>query len=141
MWTHEISIETTATPQRIWSLWIDVVNWPSWNAGVERSELHGAFAQGTPFRMWLPDGPCLTSVLVEVEENDHFIDETTVEDTCVRVRHQLVAVHSGCTRIVYRTEITGQMAAQLGSVVTADFAAVLAALKSRAEAMGADGMP
>jgi hypothetical protein len=40
----------------------------------------------------------------------------------------------GClTRIIYRTEITGQAGPQLGPAITADFPEILAALAKRAE--------
>ena len=134
MWTHEASIETSATPRRIWALFADVPNWPRWNAGIGRITLHGEFAPGARFDMQLPgDGPCLSSVLAEVEPGSHFTDETVVDGACVRVRHQIVAVRPGCTRIVYHTTVTGPGAAPWGLVVTEDFAAVLAALKACAE--------
>jgi uncharacterized protein YndB with AHSA1/START domain len=134
MWTHEEAIETSATPQRVWTLFADVANWPRWNAGIEHITLHGAFASGARFSMQLPDGgPSLDSTLAEVEPGSHFTDETQVDGACVRVQHQIIAVRPDCTRIVYRTTVTGPQAEQWGPMVTADFAAVLTALKACAE--------
>jgi hypothetical protein len=55
----------------------------------------------------------------------------------VRTVHRLEAAAGGRTRIVYRTEITGPAAGQvgpeLGPQITADFPDVLAALAKLAE--------
>jgi hypothetical protein len=56
MWTHEESIEIRATPTRIWQLFADVPGWKDWNGGIDRIELHGAFAPGSRFTMQ-PTGP------------------------------------------------------------------------------------
>ncbi len=40
MWTHEESIETTATPEQIWRLFSDVVGWKKWNSGIQNIELY-----------------------------------------------------------------------------------------------------
>jgi hypothetical protein len=58
-------------------------------------------------------------------------------DFVVRTEHRLEPAAGGLTRIIYRTEITGEAAGQigpeLGPQITADFPAVLAALAKRAE--------
>jgi len=55
----------------------------------------------------------------------------------VRTEHRLESAGGGRTRIVYRTQITGDAADQvgpdLGPQITADFPAVVAALARRAE--------
>jgi hypothetical protein len=71
--------------------------------------------------------------LVDVRPNEGFTDETVVDDTRVLVKHQLVSLPSGGTKIIYSTEITGPDADELGPMVTSDFPDVLAALKRLAE--------
>lgn len=137
MWTHEESIEIAATPDRIWTLFEDVAGWPRWNAGIERIELHGAFAAGTTFTMKVPEADAFTSRLLDVRPNESFVDETTIDDTRVLVRHELQALPSGLTRVTYATEITGPGADAFGPMVTGDFPDVLAALKRLAEASAA----
>jgi Polyketide cyclase / dehydrase and lipid transport len=133
MWTHEDSIETAARPERVWALFADVARWTEWNAGIETIELHGPFANGTTLTMQPPGQEALTSTLIEVRPNEGFSDETLVGETRVLVRHQLLPLPAEGTRIIYRTEITGPGAMELGPMVTADFPAVLAALKQLAE--------
>ena len=42
MWTHEESIETSASPATVWKLFADVARWKDWNAGIEAIEMHGS---------------------------------------------------------------------------------------------------
>ena len=135
MWTHTNSIDTTATPARVWSLFTDVGGWPAWNAGVAGVELHGPFAVGTPFTMHVPGGKTFDSTLTEVTAHEGFTDETLVGETHVRVSHCLVTLLGmpGGTRITYATEVTGPNAADVGRRVTQNFADVLTALKTLAE--------
>jgi hypothetical protein len=133
MWTHEESIETTATPAQIWGLLSDVAGWIKWNAGIEHIEIHGAFANGTTFSMQPPGEDAFISTLIDVKENEGFTDETVIDRTRVVVHHKIVPLPSGHTKVIYRTEIDGPAAADFGPVVTADFPEVLAALKNLAE--------
>ena len=131
MWTHEQSIETSASPARVWQLFADVARWKDWNAGIEKIEIHGPFANGTTFTMQPPGQDVITSKLIDVKPNEGFTDETVVDDTRVIVSHRLVTLPSGRTKIIYSTEITGPAADEFGPMVTSDFPEVLAALKRR----------
>lgn len=133
MWTHEESIETTATPARIWALFSDVAGWKRWNAGIERIEIHGSFANGTTFSMQPPGEEAFLSTLIMVQENVGFTDETVIDGTRVLVHHRIVPLPSGNARIVYSTEISGPSASDFGPMVTGDFPDVLKALKVLAE--------
>ena len=133
MWTHEQSIETSASPARVWQLFVDVARWKDWNAGIEKIEIHGPFANGTTFTMQPPGQDVITSKLIDVKPNEGFTDETVVDDTRVIVSHWLVTLPSGRTKIIYSTEITGPAADEFGPLVTSDFPEVLAALKRLAE--------
>ena len=68
-WTGEHSIETSATPEVLWGVFCDVPTWKAWNAGIERIELHGPFAEGTWFTMQPPGQDPPRSQLLEVREN------------------------------------------------------------------------
>ncbi|GHT92104.1 hypothetical protein FACS1894185_6000 [Betaproteobacteria bacterium] len=133
MWTHEETIETSASPAQIWALFADVARWKDWNAGIESIQIHGPFKKGTTFTMQPPGQDAINSALIEVVPDEYFTDETIVDETRVLVSHKLVPLDSGTTRIIYRTEITGPGAAEFGPMVTSDFADVLASLKKLAE--------
>ncbi|TCV96409.1 polyketide cyclase/dehydrase/lipid transport protein [Luteibacter rhizovicinus] len=133
MWTHEESIETTASPERIWALFSDVPGWKAWNAGIESIDIHGPFAKGTRFTMKPPGDDAFESTLIEVTQNKGFTDETSIDGTRVVVYHRIESLPSGHTRITYATEVTGHAASEFGPMVTADFPDVLRSLKALAE--------
>jgi hypothetical protein len=133
MWSHEESIETTASPERIWKLFSDVAGWKKWNAGIENIELHGIFTKGSTFFMQPPGDEGFMSTLVDVQENEGFTDETVIGETKVLVHHKITPLSSGKTRITYSTEITGSAAEEFGPMVTGDFPDVLKSLKGLAE--------
>jgi uncharacterized protein YndB with AHSA1/START domain len=133
MWTHEESIETSATPARVWKFFADVAQWKNWNAGIETIQIHGPFKAGTTFTMRPPGQSAINSTLIEVKPNESFTDETLVNETRVVVSHKLQPLASGNTKIIYSTEITGPGAEELGPMITSDFADVLASLKRLAE--------
>ena len=137
MWSHSASIETSASPAQVWAVFRDVAGWKRWNDGIERIELHGAFADGGTFTMQPPGMDAFVSTLCDVRENEGFTDETLLDGTRVRVHHRIEALAPGRTRIVYATEIEGPQAAAFGPMITADFGAVLQALKRLAEASAA----
>lgn len=130
-WHTEYSIEASAEPERIWALFRDVASWKQWNAGIETIELEGPFATGTWFTMKPPGQDPLRSRLLDVRENELFVDETRVGDLRVTVAHRLVRLGAGRTRIVYAVEAMGPGAAEIGPMVAADFPDVLASLAAR----------
>jgi uncharacterized protein YndB with AHSA1/START domain len=138
MWEYEYAVETTASSQSLWRRWSDVPQWPSWNAGIETIEIDGPFAVGTRFTMTPPGQEPVTLQLVEVEPERLFVDELDAGDFAVRTLHRLEPLAGGRTRVVYRTEIDGpaaeQVGPELGPAITADFPEVLAALVQLAEA-------
>ncbi len=133
MWTHEESMETTASPAQIWKLFSDVPGWKNWNDGIEYLEMRGPFASGTTFSMQPPGEEAFISTLTDVKENEGFTDETVIDGTRVVVYHRIVPLDSGRTKVIYSTEITGPAEAEFGPMVTADFADVLRKLKNLAE--------
>jgi uncharacterized protein YndB with AHSA1/START domain len=137
MWAYEHSVDSGAGAPAIWAVWADVPGWPGWNAGVEKIEIDGPFAPGTRFRMAAPGEETIEMQLADVVQHELFTDVMDAGDFVVTTVHRLEPLTGGGTRVVYRTEITGPAAAevgpQLGPAITADFPDVLAALVRRAE--------
>lgn len=65
-YSTEHSIETSASPEAIWQLFIDVPSWKRWNAGIERIEMTQPFTVGSELAMQPIGGPVLHSRLVDV---------------------------------------------------------------------------
>jgi len=137
MWEYEHKLETTASPGAVWRLWSDLAGWPQWNDGIEEITVDGPFAVGTTFTMTPPGDEPIRMRLAEIVPGELFTDEMDGGDFTVRTVHRLEPAPGGQTWIIYRTEITGPAADQvgptLGPAITADFPEVLAALAKLAE--------
>jgi hypothetical protein len=136
-WRSEYAIETPAAPGVIWSIFRDVPGWKTWNAGVEHIEIDGPFLTGTWFTMKPPGQDLLRSQLVDVRENECFVDETRVGPLTITVAHRIEALGAGRTRIVYAVDALGPEAPEIGPAVASDFPQVLASLAKLAEARSA----
>lgn len=137
MWEYEHSVETTASPEALWRHWSDVAAWPKWNQGIEEIRIDGPFAVGTTVTMTPPGEDPIALRLVEIVPQQRFTDEMDAGDFVVRTVHSLEPAGARATRVVYRTEITGpaaeQVGPQIGPAITADFPEVLAGLIKLAE--------
>jgi len=139
MWEYEHSVETTVAREAIWRRWSDVASWPQWNAGIARIEIDGPFAVGTTFRMTAPgEEEPISLHLAHIVPGEEFTDEMDAGEFVVRTLHRIEDLPGGGTRIVYRTEISGpaadQVGPELGPQITADFPDVLDALVRLAQA-------
>jgi hypothetical protein len=132
-WRTEHSIETPASPEAIWRIVADVPGWTSWNAGIESVDLSGAFATGARFTMKPPGQDAFESTLLDVREEERFVDETRVGDLVVTVDHRIEQLGARRTRITYAIEARGPEAATIGPMIAADFPEVLASLAAKAE--------
>lgn len=137
MWEYEHAVDTTAVPEVVWRLWSDIPGWPRWNEGIEKIAVDGPFTVGTEFTMTAPGEDPISMRLAEIVPGVSFADEMDGGDFTVRTVHRLEPAAGGRTRIVYRTEIVGpaadQVGPELGPAITADFPQVLAALAALAE--------
>lgn len=137
VWRGEYGIETLAAAETVWRIFRDVPGWKNWNAGIERIDIDGRFETGTWFTMKPPGEDPLRSRLVEVRENECFVDETRVGELAITVAHRIQSLGTGRTRIVYAVEAVGPEASEIGPAVTSDFPQVLAALAKLAEGRAA----
>jgi hypothetical protein len=132
-WQTQFSVETSAPVEMIWQMFRDVGTWKSWNSGIEWIEIEGPFATGTWFAMKPPGQDTLRSRLIEVRENECFVDETRVGELIVRVAHRIQRLGPASARVTYSVEAQGPDAAEIGAAVSADFPEVLASLAALAE--------
>jgi uncharacterized protein YndB with AHSA1/START domain len=137
MWEYEYSADTTASPEVVWRHFSDVTAWPSWNAGIEKLEMHGPFEVGSTFTMTPPGDDPITMRLTEIVPGEAWTDEMDAGDFVVRTVHQLHPNDAGGTTITYRTEFHGPAADQagpeIGPAITADFPDVVSSLITLAE--------
>ena len=77
MWIKSHSIVTKeVTKEQMWKLMADVNNWHTWDSGIEYATLSGKFEQGNHFMLKPKGGPKTKIELIEVIENQKFVDLT-----------------------------------------------------------------
>ncbi|MFJ9521169.1 SRPBCC family protein [Kitasatospora sp. NPDC101801] len=136
MWTYQHSIETDAAAEAIWRLWADVDGWGGWNAEIEKIDFRGPFAVGATIAMTPPGEDPIELTVVELGEGEHFTDEARFGGLVLRTTHRLVPLGAGRTEVVYRMEISGegadQVGPEIGPGITADWPDTMAALVAHA---------
>lgn len=77
MWSSSYTQKVTGiSVQRIWDVYSDVENWPSWQDDVDYAHLGGPFETGGVIRFKPKGGPKVRIELNEVEAPSRFVDIT-----------------------------------------------------------------
>ncbi|MHB8396031.1 MAG: SRPBCC family protein [Thermoplasmataceae archaeon] len=124
MWSFEHSIETNATPKRIWALYSDVGKWPLWDAGISSITIDGPFSAGSTGTITPAGQDSLPYRLLAVDPEKGFSDQTELpgHEAVIRFIHSIDVLQSGKTRITHRVEIDGNDADEVGSRIGSAFA-------------------
>ena len=132
------SVETTASPDRVWKIWSDMSTWGDWNPNVSTMDWAGGFNAGTDGIMNTRAGQHHKMKLVEVQPGRFFALETSVVPG-TRFRFNCRVDPAGDkTRIGQTVEVKGPlgpvMQRMLGPQVSKEFGTLLSNLAKRAEA-------
>jgi len=135
---HGRSRETTASPDRIWSIWSDAATWGEWNPNVKSVSLNGPFADGTTGTMTTNSGGTHQIRLADVRPRQSFRLETQVLPlTRFAFICRIQPGATGRTTISQSLAMTGPLAAlfspMMGDRVAASFVPLLAGLAKKAE--------
>jgi hypothetical protein len=132
MWEYERSIETSATPEALWLLWADVDGWGTWNREIEKIEIDGPFTAGSRMTMTPPEDEPIELLIAEAVPGEMFIDEAHFGGLLLRTVHRIERIDQGRVRVIYRMEITGaaadEVGPQIGPGITADWPETMASL-------------
>ena len=130
---HVETLQTTASPERIWALWSNTATWPTWDPPVEKVVLDGPFRVGTTGHMVMAGGFEMPFELEVVHPDERYLDVLWMGELEIRVDHVVEATDGG-SLVTVITEVTGPGADGVGAMVTADAPTALAALVAQAEA-------
>src|SRR5690348_16843297 len=72
MKTYARSRRTTASPERIWSIWSDTSTWKDWNPNVASMEIDGPFRQGAHLVMHTRENRTHQMQLTKLENGRSF---------------------------------------------------------------------
>jgi len=133
------SVESAASPERVWSIWSDMSTWGDWNPNVSTMDWTGGFVQGSQGIMNTKAGQHHKMILAEVQPGRFFALETSVVPlTRFRFNCRVEPGAAGKTRISQMVEVKGPlgpvMQGMLGPQVSKEFGILLANLARKAEA-------
>jgi hypothetical protein len=135
------SLETTASPERVWKIWSDMSTWGDWNPNVSTMDWTGGFVQGSQGIMNTKAGQHHKMTLAEVQPGKFFALETSVVPL-TRFRFNCRVEPSGSagkTRISQMVEVKGPLGpvvqGMMGPQVSKEFGTLLANLARKAEAV------
>lgn len=134
---REASLETTASPAAVWSVWSDVDRWPDWNPDMKEARLDGTLGLGATGMINTRSGGKHDVVVTHYEEGRSFeLESTALPATKMAIRATIGPAGSG-SRITQGFEPRGLLAPIVGPMMSGTilktFNAVLAALKQRVE--------
>jgi hypothetical protein len=131
------SVETTASPARVWQVWSDMSTWGEWNPNVSTMDWQGAFTSGTTGIMNTKAGQHHKMELVDVQPGRGFALLTSVVPG-TRFRFNCRIESAGAkTRVSQTVEVGGPlgplMGGMLGPQVSKEFGTLLSNLARKAE--------
>ena len=117
MWTISATAVTSASPEQVWAIYLDVANWPRWDKGLAFYQPDGPFATGTAGILQPEGGPELPFSLTLVEPGRLFVDNTPIGPaTAIIGRHELTLVDTG-TQITHTVVIDGPDAGEMAEAM------------------------
>jgi hypothetical protein len=132
------SLETAASPERVWKIWSDMSTWGDWNPNVSTMDWHGGFVSGTDGVMNTRAGQHHKMKLLDVQPARFFALETSVVPGTTFRFNCRVEPAGGKTKISQTVEVKGPLGpilqGMLGPQVSKEFGTLLANLANRAEA-------
>src|ERR1700730_7745908 len=144
MASHGRTLETTASPERVWRLWSDVGTWPTWNPDVEAVSIDGAFAAGTTGKMTTKAGGTHAITLTDVRPGRSFRLETSPAPLSTFAFLCEIRPNGGGSTFSQSVAMSGPLggpfSAMMGRRIAEGFQPLLAGLKSAAESGGGGGV-
>jgi Polyketide cyclase / dehydrase and lipid transport len=133
------SVETSASPEQVWSVWSDMSTWGDWNPNVETMDWTGGFASGTTGTMNTKAGQHHKMQLVDVQPGRGFALLTSVVPG-TRFRFNCRIEPAGAqTKVSQTVEVGGPlgpvMGPMMGPQVAKEFGTLLSNLARRAESI------
>lgn len=112
----EERIVIAAPAEKVFSLYIDVKNWSSWDPDVKASSIEGQFISGAIGTLQPSNGPKAKIAFTEVVPNRSFTVESKLPLCVMRFEHELSS-HTGGTKAVHRVVFEGLLSPLFGRII------------------------
>jgi hypothetical protein len=140
MASHGRTLETSASPERVWQVWSDVRTWPRWNPDVQAVHIDGPFTTGATGTMTTKAGGTHAITLTDVQPGRSFRLETSPAPLSTFVFQCDVRPTGGGSTIGQRVSMRGPLggvySAMMGRGIAQGFEPILAGLKAAVESDG-----
>lgn len=132
------SVDSSASPDKVWKIWSDMSTWGDWNPNVSTMDWQGGFASGTSGLMNTRAGQHHKMKLVDVVPGRSFALETSVvPGTTFRFNCRIDPLN-GKSKVSQYVEVKGPLGpilrGMLGPQVSKEFGTLLSNLAKKAEA-------
>ena len=130
------TVETTASPEQIWNIWIDVARWKNWDTGLKDAEMEGAFGLNEKGRIISLENRKSKFKVTEYTEGQSYTFKTNLPLGALYVRRYL-RVEKGTTffthEVWFKGISAGIFAKQFGPKFRALLPEVMENIKNFAE--------
>lgn len=132
------SVETGASPDKVWRIWSDMSTWGEWNPNVSSMDWQGGFVSGSSGVMNTRAGQHHKMQLVDVQPGRSFgLPTSVVPGTRFRFNCRIEPAGGG-TKLTQTVEVGGPLGPVLGGMVgpqvSKEFGTLLQNLARKAEA-------
>lgn len=119
------TVETTAPPEAVWSQWMDVEQWPTWDTELRSSRLKDPMAQGARGRLVPKKGVPSNFVISEFVPLESYAFTTKLPGASLTVRRTLAATAEGGTSFTHEVSFEGPKAERWARRLSPSFRAAL----------------
>lgn len=130
------SMETSASPERIWEVWTDVSRWHTWDTGLQAAALEGPFGLGAKGTLTSLEGRTSRFKIVALEPGISYTFKSTLPMGGLYVKRTLARQGAATvfTHEVWFQGLTGGLFARmLGAEFRAMLPGVMAKVRLKAE--------
>ncbi len=132
------SVETTASPDKVWHVWSDMSTWGGWNPNVSTMDWNGGFVSGSTGVMNTKSGQHHKMQLVDVQPGRGFALLTAVVPGTKFRFNCRIEQAGGKTKVSQTVEVGGPLGPVMGPIlgpqVSKEFGTLLSNLARTAEA-------
>ena len=100
------TVSTSAQSEKIWSIWVDVPNWHTWDSGLQSATINGPFQVGQKGKIKPDKGPKAKFVISEMVDGKSYTFKTRIPFGWLIVKRYL-KVENGQTQFTHDVAFTG----------------------------------
>jgi hypothetical protein len=115
---------TRVSSDKIWQVWIDVLNWKQWDKGLKEAILEGKFEIGAKGKLIPGKGPKSKFLISEIEPDKSYTFKTKIPFGWLVIKRTL-EVKNGFTFFTHDVQFTGLLKKVLGKKLGKNYRAIL----------------